>query len=324
MIISQTPYRMSFFGGGTDYNPYFEKYGGSVISATINKYCYVTLRHLPPFFEHKYQVKWSCVEGVSRIEDIKHPSVRGCLQYLGSENISLTHDGDLPARSGLGSSSSFTVGMLNALHALRGEYVSPEQLAQEAIHVEQDILHENVGVQDQVAAAYGGFNRIYFSKDGIDVRPIIISKERKREFDGNIMLFFTGLQRIASEIAKEQVDSIEKHLTELSAIRHLTEEAAKILHSGNSLREFGLLLDEMWDLKKSLSTRISNERIDDIYERAKKAGAVGGKLMGAGGGGFIFFYVEPEAQANVREALSDLLYIPFEFESGGSRIIYYS
>jgi len=315
---------MSFFGGGTDYNPYFKKYGGSVISTTINKYCYVTLRHLPPFFGHKYQIKWSHVEGVNRIEDIKHPSVRACLQYLGEEDISLTHDGDLPARSGLGSSSSFTVGMLNALHALRGEYASAEQLAKEAIHIEQDILRENVGVQDQVAAAYGGFNRIHFSRNGIDVCPIIISPKRKSELEGRIMLFFTGLQRIASEIAQEQVAGIERNLKELASIKDLTERAAQVLHNDGSLRDFGLLLDEMWNLKKGLSSRISNERIDDIYERAKKAGAVGGKLMGAGGGGFIFFYVEPEDQENVKKALSDLLYIPFEFTANGSEIIFYS
>lgn len=324
MIISRTPYRMSFFGGGTDYNPYFEKYGGSVISVTINKYCYVTLRHLPPFFGHKYQIKWSCVEGVNRIEDIKHPSVRACLKYLEEDNISLTHDGDLPARSGLGSSSSFTVGMLNALHALRGEYVSAEKLAREAIHVEQDILHENVGVQDQIAAAYGGFNRIYFSRDGIDVRPIIISSERKHELDSNIMLFFTGLQRTASEIAQEQVDSIKKNLTKLHRIQELTEKAAQLLQSDKSLCEFGLLLDEMWNLKRGLTSNISNNRVDDIYDRAKKAGAIGGKLMGAGGGGFIFFYVEQDSQEAVRQALKDLLYVPFEFETGGSKIVFYS
>lgn len=324
MIISQTPYRMSFFGGGTDYNPYYVKHGGSVISTTINKYCYVTLRHLPPFFEHKYQIKWSQVEGVSRVEDIKHPSVRACLQYIGEENISLTHDGDLPARSGLGSSSSFTVGMLNALHTLHGEYASAEQLAKEAIHVEQDILHEHVGVQDQIASAYGGFNRIYFSKDGFDVRPIIISQERKHELDGNIMLFFTGLQRIASEIAKDQISGMDRNLMELARIQQLTDEAALVLQGSGSLREFGLLLDEMWELKKSLSQKISNDHIDDIYARAKEAGAVGGKLMGAGGGGFIFFYVEKEAQNAVKEALSDLLYIPFNFESSGSRIIFYT
>ena len=324
MIISRTPYRMSFFGGGTDYNPYFEKYGGSVISVTINKYCYVTLRHLPPFFGHKYQIKWSCVEGVSRIEDIKHPSVRACLKYLEEDNISLTHDGDLPARSGLGSSSSFTVGMLNALHALRGEYVSAEKLAREAIHVEQDILHENVGVQDQIAAAYGGFNRIHFSRDGIDVRPIIISSKRKHELDSNIMLFFTGLQRTASEIAQEQVDSIKKNLTKLHRIQELTEKAAQLLQSDRSLCEFGLLLDEMWNLKRGLTSNISNNRVDDIYDRAKKAGAIGGKLMGAGGGGFIFFYVEQDNQEAVRQALKDLLYVPFEFETGGSKIVFYS
>lgn len=324
MIISRTPYRMSFFGGGTDYNPYFEKYGGSVISVTINKYCYVTLRHLPPFFGHKYQIKWSCVESVNRIEDIKHPSVRACLQYIGEDNISITHDGDLPARSGLGSSSSFTVGMLNALHALNGNYASPEQLAREAIHVEQDILHENVGVQDQVAAAYGGFNRIYFSRDGIDVRPIIISQKRKHMLDNNIMLFFTGLQRTASEIAQEQVDNIEKKIIDLNRIQDLTEEAAQILQSDKSLNEFGLLLDEMWWIKRGLSSKISNERIDNIYERAKKAGAVGGKLMGAGGGGFIFFYVEKEAQEFVKRSLNELLYVPFEFENGGSKIVVYS
>lgn len=323
MIISRTPYRMSFFGGGTDYRPYFTEYGGSVISATINKYCYISLRPLPPFFGFKYQIKYSLCEATNEYDEIKHPSARECLRYLSVPNVSMTHDGDLPARSGLGSSSAFTVGLLNALHALRGEYIDAQKLAEEAIHIEQEMIGENVGVQDQIAVAVGGFNRLNFTSEGFEVQPLIVSQARKQQLSGNLMMFFTGLQRTASDIAKDQIQNTKRNLSGLSAIKKLTDEAEMILLGNRSLSAFGELLDEMWNLKKSLSNKITNEHIENIYTRAKQAGAIGGKLMGAGGGGFIFFYVEPDKQESVKKALSDLLYIPFSFESNGSKVIYY-
>lgn len=322
MIISKTPYRMSFFGGGTDYNSYFMKHGGSVISTTIDKYCYVFIRKSPPFLKHRYHLKYSIVENVDSMDDIKHPSVRACLQYLNVSDISLAHDGDLPARSGIGSSSAFTVGTLNALHSLKGEFVGAKQIAKEAIYVEQELLKENVGIQDQIAVSCGGFNHIVFSADGFELRPIIISKERKKTLEDNLLLFFTGLQRFASNVAKEQIKNTERNLEELKNIANMTEEAAKILQGTEDMSSIGFLLDEMWKHKKKLARSVSNEFIDSIYMRAKRAGALGGKLMGAGGGGFIYFYVEPPYQQQVIEELSDILYIPFQFENGGSQIIY--
>lgn len=324
MIITKTPYRVSFLGGGTDYKPYFMKYGGSVISTTIDKYCYLFVRKLPPFFEHRIIAKYSIVEKQKDANLLEHPSIRECLKYMDINDISISHDGDLPARAGLGSSSSFTVGLLNALHVLKGEYRDKFALAKEAIHVEQDLIGENVGVQDQIAVAMGGFNRIYFSDAGYKVRPVVISSDKKKALQGNLMLFFTGLVRFASDIAKSQVENTEKKIRELQEMSALVEEGEKILSSEKDINEFGKLLDYTWQIKRTITDQISNSKIDDIYQRAIKAGAVGGKILGAGGGGFILFYVEPDKQNSVREELKELLEVPFHFEDDGSQVIHYS
>lgn len=322
MVISQTPYRISFLGGGTDYKPYFQEYGGSVLSTTIDRFCYITLRRLPPFFEHQSRLSYSKIELFTNASEVQHPSVRECLNFMNLRGVSITHDGDLPARAGLGTSSTFTVGLLNALHALKGEYVSPMTLAEEAIHVEQDLIRENVGVQDQLAAAIGGLNRIYFNANGYDYRPIVMKSARKQQLNDSLMLFFTGTFRYASQIAAEQVESIPEKIQELKEISNLVDEGEKILAGGGDLNEFGRLLHENWMLKRGLSGRISTSEIDRIYQSAREAGAVGGKLLGAGGGGFLLLYVEKENQEYVRRILKDLLYVPFHMGQMGSRIIY--
>ena len=324
MIITKTPYRISFLGGGTDYKPYFMEYGGSAISTTIDKYCYLFVRELPPFFDHKIIAKYSIVEKENVIDNVKHPAIRECLRYAGVNDISIAHDGDLPARAGLGSSSSFTVGLLNALHALKGEYRDQLTLAKEAIHIEQDMIRENVGVQDQIAVAVGGLNRIYFNAEGYEIRPIVISAERRRTLVNNLMLFFTGLVRFASDIAKSQIENTNQKLKELHEMSQLVDEGERILSSEADMGEFGKLLDHTWKIKKTLTEKISTPVIDDIYQRAMKAGATGGKILGAGGGGFIMFYVEPDKQENVRKELKELLEVPFNFEKDGSRVIHYT
>lgn len=322
MVISQTPYRISFFGGGTDYRPYFMEYGGSVLSTTIEHYCYITLRRLPPFFEHNSRLSYSKIELFDQADEVKHPAVRECLRYMNLRGVSITHDGDLPARAGLGTSSSFTVGLLNAMHALRGEFVAPLPLAKEAIHVEQDMIHENVGVQDQLAAAIGGLNRIYFNADGYDYRPVILPPERREYLESSLMLFFTGIFRTASNIAGEQIKNTSKRLSELHTMSQMAEEGEKILTGNGKMDEFGHLLHEGWKLKRSLTDKITNSEIDLLYERALDAGALGGKLLGAGGGGFLLLYVNKENQEYVRRAMKGLLYVPFRMGQLGSRIIY--
>lgn len=324
MIITQTPFRMSFFGGGTDYRPYFEEYGGCVLSTTFDKYCYLTVRSLPPFFEHKSQFTYSKIERFNTFDEIEHPAVRECLREFQMENLHIMYDADLPARSGLGSSSSFAVGLYHALHALRGEYVDKMQLAKEAIHLEQELLKEAVGVQDQLAAAFGGLNRIDFTADGYSVKPITITKQRKKEFEDHLMLFFTGFVRFASEIATEQIKNTKIKIKELHEMKALVEEGEKILIGDQDICEFGKLLDHTWQLKRSLTNKISTNNIDEMYTRALEAGALGGKLLGAGGGGFILLFVEPEKQQNVKRALADLLHIPFRFENAGTKIMHYS
>lgn len=323
MIITKTPYRVSFLGGGTDYRPYFMEYGGSVISTSIDKYCYLFIRNLPPFFKHKCIVKYSIVETVKKIEDIRHPSVRECLRYMNINNVSIAHDGDLPARSGLGSSSAFTVGLLNGLHSLKGEQIDKLSLAKEAIHIEQDLIGENVGVQDQIAVAMGGFNRIWFDSKGYRVKKIIITEKRKKELEENLMLFFTGTVRYASDIAKSQIENTKNKVKELQEMSLLVEHGEQILcDKDTNMIEFGKLLDYTWQLKRSLTDKISTSEIDRIYQNALDAGAIGGKILGAGGGGFILFYVEKDKQKFVRNALNDLLEVPFCFEKDGSCVIY--
>jgi len=326
MIISKTPFRISFFGGGTDYPAWFESHGGKVLSTAIDKFCYITCRHLPPFFKHKYRIAYSTVEMVQAIRDIEHPAVRAVLDYMGCvEGLEIHHDGDLPARSGLGSSSSFTVGLLNTLHAMKGEYRSAEHLAKEAIHIEQDALHEYVGSQDQIAAAYGGLNRIEFFSDGsFDVAPLIIELSRLEALQSHLMFFFTGLSRFSSEIAESKIANIKNRSADLHAIGQMVDAGLDILGSAHTpIEEFGQLLHEGWKTKRNLSDKVSNSHIDEIYEAARLAGAIGGKITGAGGGGFMLLFVPPGKQKNVRERLSKLTYVPIRFEQSGSRIVLY-
>ncbi len=326
MVISRTPHRISFFGGGTDYPLYYLKNGGKVLGTAIDKYCYLNIRKLPPFFEHKHRIVYSKIENVSRIDEIAHPSVRETLKYLEIDyGVSIHHDGDIPARSGMGSSSAFTVGLLNSLYAIEGKIVSKQDLTLEAIKIEQELIKENVGSQDQVFAAYGGLNVVNFLSNGeIIVEPIIITPERLEVFEQSLMLFFTGLSRTASEIASDEIKNIPNNGNSLSRMKDIVDEGFAILTTRNKeIREFGELLNETWKLKKTLSEKKTRPEIDEIYELAIKNGAVGGKLLGAGAGGFIVFYVEPEKQARVREALHDYLYVPFNFDFDGSRIIVY-
>lgn len=324
MIISRTPFRISFFGGGTDYPAWYRERGGAVISTTINKYCYITVRYLPPFFDHKSRVVWSHVEAVKDVSEIQHPAVREALLFLDlHDGIEIHHDGDLPARTGLGSSSSFTVGLLNALYALRGTMKSKRQLALDAIHIEQERLRENVGAQDQLSAAFGGFNRIDFRQDGeFRVSPVILPRDRSAQLQDHLMLFFTGFSRTASEIVEEQLRTMSDKTKELSAMHQMVDHAEALLTRGD-LTEFGELLHETWQLKRSLTNRISTAEIDTIYDTARRAGATGGKLLGAGGGGFMLFFVRPELQPKVRAALKHLLHVPFTFDTSGSQVIFY-
>ena len=325
MIITRTPFRVSLFGGGTDYPAWYREHGGAVLATTINKYCYIHCRFLPPFFEHRSRIVWSQIELVQETAQIRHPAVREALVLLGiTEGVELHHIGDLPARTGLGSSSSFSVGVLNALHGLRGDLVDRMQLAREAIHLEQQRLQETVGSQDQLLAAFGGFNRIDFSgEDNFRVAPVTVGRARLEELEGHLMLFFTGISRTASVIARQQLDAMPQRKRELRAMYQMVDEAVRLLHGGGDLGELGELLDESWRLKRSLAENVSTGYIDDIYDAARKAGAIGGKLLGAGGGGFLLLLVRPEDQARVRAALGTLLCVPFRFESSGSHIAFY-
>lgn len=326
MIITRTPYRISFFGGGTDYPAWYLRHGGEVLSTTIDRYCHISCRHLPPFFEHKHRIVYSAIETVQNVSEIRHPAVRAVLtHHRPSHGLEIHHDGDLPARSGLGSSSSFTVGLLNALAAHDGRYVSKEELARDALHVEQRLIGENVGSQDQVAAAFGGFNRIEFRRSGdFDVSPVVLDRKRLEHFQAHLMLCFTGLSRIASEVARSTIDNLERRARELNTMRGMVEDAQRILRdTDRPLGDFGRLMHEAWRLKRELSDRVSTPEIDRMYEDACDAGALGGKLLGAGGGGFMLLFVPPERQAAVRETLSDLVHVPFGFDEGGSRVVLY-
>ena len=322
MVISRTPFRMSFFGGGTDFREYFEKYGGSVISATFDKYCFVTVRDYPPFFPYTNQLTYSKIERFNSPEELSHPMVREIYHFLHEDRLQIGYDSDLPARSGIGSSSSFAVGLLNAIHTHRGKFCNAYTLAKEAITVERDLCKEYGGIQDQIAAAYGGFNRIDFDKNGFYVKPLNVAYDRLEQLNGRLMLFFSGLSRIAGDISRQQSDNLNKNITTLSNMKFLTDEAEKILLSDESLDHFGELLDVTWQLKTKLADNISNDEVMAMYETAKRSGAIGGKLLGAGGGGFMLFYVPEDRQQEVREALKDYMYVPFRFENEGSRIIY--
>ncbi len=327
MIISKTPFRISFFGGGTDYPAWFKEHGGQVLVTAIDKYCYISCRVLPPFFEHKHRIVYSKIENAKDIDDIGHPAVRAVLQTFNVEHgLEIHHDGDLPARSGLGSSSAFTVGLINAMHALRGEYRSSSQLAEEAIHIEQTVLRENVGVQDQISTAFGGFNRIKLNPNGkYEIIPCILPPDRLHTLQNHLMLFFTGVSRFSSEIVKGQLENLKNRKAELHAISQMVEEALNILLSSKmQLEEFGLLLGEAWERKRQLSDSVSNAMLDEIYNSARSAGAIGGKLLGAGGGGFFLFVVSPERQNEVRQKLAKLTEVPFGFEAEGTKIVLYN
>lgn len=325
MIVSRTPHRISFFGGGTDYPDYYLKQGGKTLGVTIDKYSYLNVRKLPPFFKHKHRIVYSKQENVATIEEIVHPAVRETLKYLNIDyGVSIHHDGDIPARSGMGSSSAFTVGLLNSLKALEGKMVSKKELTRLAVEIEQDWIKENVGSQDQTFAAYGGLNTLSFLQNGeIIAEPVIMSHERLLEFQGNVLLFFTGLSRAASDILDEQMAKTALNIPNLNRMKEMVDEAHEILISDTNLNQFGELLNSTWALKKSLSSKVTNPTIDKMYDKAIHAGALGGKLLGAGSGGFMIFYVEKKYQENVKSALSDYLHIPFCFDFDGSKIVVY-
>ncbi|PIS20636.1 kinase [candidate division WWE3 bacterium CG08_land_8_20_14_0_20_43_13] len=324
MVITRTPYRISFFGGGTDLPEWFLGRGGSVLSTTINKYCYVTCRYLPPFFEHRSRIVYSKTELITSVDQIINPVVRESIKFIGIDRgLEIHHDGDLPARAGLGTSSSFIVGMLNALYTLIGKAVSKEYLASAAIKVEREMIRDAVGCQDQTAAAYGGFNRIDFSCDGErNIFPIVLPADRFQLFKKNLLLFFTGFVRTASDVEKDKIKSFGDRDRELSIMHSLVKEAENILFHGE-LDDFGRLLHETWLLKRSLSDKVSTGAIDQIYSRALDSGALGGKLLGAGGGGFMLFYVPLANQEAVRKSLAGLLEVPFDFDQTGSQVIFY-
>jgi len=326
MIITRTPFRISFFGGGTDFPAWYKENGGAVISTTIDKYCYISCRRLPPFFEYKHRIVYSRSEQANEIDEIIHPSVRETMRFMNiTEGLEIHHDGDLPARSGLGSSSSFTVGLLHALYALKGKIVSKKKIALDAIHIEQNMIKENVGSQDQMAVAFGGLNKITFmGNHDIEVTPITIGHERLQKFQEHLMLFFSGFSRSASKIEAEKISMISNKKAELIAMKKLVDVAINILNGEGDIIDFGKLFEESWKLKRGLSNKVSNGFIDHVYEIATKNGAIGGKVLGAGGGGFILFFVKPEDRERLKETLNFLSCVPFCFDSVGSQIIYYS
>lgn len=325
MIITQTPFRMSFFGGGTDFSGFYNEHGGAVLSTTFDKYCYVTVRHLPRFFEYKTHLTYSKTEYVNSYDEIQHPAIRNAMKWLDMHELRMTYESDLPARSGLGTSSSFAVGMLEAFYALKGKYADKRKLADDAIYLERTLCEEAGGIQDQIAASFGGFNRINFTADGYTVNPVVISPERKKLLNDHLMLFFTGFSRFSSDIQKNTEKSMKDKTQQLIEMYGLVDKAEQVLvNSDSDLDDFGRLLDYTWKLKRGISSGISTGSIDEQYDRAMKAGALGGKLLGAGGGGFLLFYVPLEKQQSVRDALKDQLYVPFKFENDGTKIIFYN
>ena len=326
MIITKTPFRISFFGGGTDYPEWYKLNGGAVLATTIDRYCYISVRQLPPFFEHKHRIVYSKIENVLNIQEIEHPSVRAVMSWAAVTNgLEIHHDGDLPARSGLGSSSSFTVGLIHALKALEGLKTSKYQLAKYAINIEQNIIGENVGSQDQISSAYGGFNRIDFHRDNtFTVEPLILSSSRINQLHSHLMLCFTGFSRIASEIAKSQIENLTNRKNELYKMRDMVDEGILILQDeSRDIEDFGKLLDNSWKIKRALSNQVSTPEIDQIYDIAIKAGAIGGKILGAGGGGFMLIFAKPDKHNFIRLSLKKLIHVPFNFENAGSRVVLY-
>lgn len=326
MIITKTPFRMSFFGGGTDMEIFFRKNGGAVLSTTFDKYCYVNVRHLPRFFDYSTELSYSKTERVTNVDEIEHPAIRNAMKMLDMHEIRLTYEADLPARSGLGTSSSFAVGMLNAFYALKGKYADKKRLADEAIYLERELCQEAGGWQDQIAASFGGMNRINFNKDGTyDVQPIIIHPERKKQLNDNLLMFFTGFTRFSSDMQKANATGYQEKINQLKEMYSLVDEAEQILEDKHAdLDEFGRLLDRTWKLKRQTGGAITTNSIDELYEKGIQAGALGGKLLGAGGGGFLLFYVNDNTRENVKRAMQDLLYVPFRFEDGGTQVIHYT
>ncbi len=325
MIISRTPYRISFFGGGTDYPGWYRQHGGEVLAATIDKYCYLTCRYLPPFFEHRYRVVWSKIENCRTIDAITHPAARAILRYMDiGQGVEVHYDGDLPARSGMGSSSSFTVGLLHGMYALLGRMPSKWQLAMESIHIEQNILKETVGSQDQVLAAYGGLNHVTFQADcEFSLQPVTLPGDRIAELNDHLMLFYTGIKRTASDVAQSYVSRFNDKRRQLRIMKDLVQEALAVLNSSQEIGLFGELLHETWQLKRDLGAKISNAHLDGMYDAARAAGALGGKVTGAGGGGFMLLFVPPDRQPAVLAALGELIHVPFRFEFAGSQIIFF-
>jgi len=325
VIISRTPFRISFFGGGTDYPAWYRKHGGAVLAATIDKYCYISCRHLPPFFEHSIRLVYSKIENCNSVDQIAHPVIREIIRFMQVERgLEIHHDADLPARCGMGSSSSFTVGLLHALYALKGQMPSKRQLMLESIEIEQERLKETVGSQDQASAAHGGLNHIAFLPEGdIAVRPVTVSPERRREFDRHLLLFYTGIKRTASDVAKTYVDDIEARKSQLRIMTNLVDEGLSVLTGGGDIAAFGELLHETWQLKRSLSPLTTNDEVDAIYARARGAGALGGKLTGAGGGGFMLLFAPPERHGELKAALGHLIHVPFKIDNSGSQIIFF-
>ncbi len=322
MFTTRTPFRMSFLGGGTDFPAYFNEYGGCVLSATFNKYSYVTVRELPALFDYKNQFTYSKIERFNSPDELEHPLVREALKYIGTDRVQIAYDADLPARSGIGSSSSFAVGLLNELHLLKGEKLSKMELAKEAIYLERVLCNEAGGVQDQLAVAFGGLNKITFDADGYKILPVDISHKNRKQFNNNLLLVFTGFSHFSGEVAVAQQNNIPHKISELNEMKSLVSEGEKILISGNSLDDFGRLLDYTWKLKRTLSDRISTNEIDELYDSAKKAGALGGKILGAGSGGFMLLYVPEEKRENVKKIFEPSRIIPFEFEDEGTKLIY--
>ncbi len=326
MIIVRTPTRISFFGGGTDYPAWYEKHGGAVISATINKYSYITVRELPPFFPYKHRIRYYEQEEVNHLSEIRHPSVRECAKYLNYDlGLEVVHNADLPARSGLGSSSTFTVGLLHGLHSLQGYIPTKRELAAQAIHVEQELIGESVGSQDQIAAAFGGLNHIRFRGSTFDVEPLTVTSQRLQTLQENLLLCFTGFARTASEIAVQQIARTNENASLLNEMSTITSQGLELFRSADfSMKEFGRLLDRQWQAKRQISESISNLELDEIYAKGRDAGALGGKLLGAGGGGFMLFVAEPMRHKKIRAALGEKMFVPFRFEGTGSSVVYYS
>lgn len=324
MIITRTPYRISFFGGGSDYPTWLEEHDGAVLATTIDKYCYISNRYLPPFFEHRFRVVWSRIEECKTVDEIVHPAVKAVLtDWKFDDGLEIHHEGDLPARSGMGSSSAFTVGFLNSMLALTGRQSSPSELAKEAIRFEHDVMNESVGRQDQISTAFGGFNKITFSSNGeFTVNPVAVTSQRLEELNQHLLLVYTGISRTASKTAERYLDNLKTKSANIYRMIELVDEAQEILTSDEPIVEFGRLLDETWRRKKEISVDISNDKIDDIFESAKRAGAVGGKLLGAGAGGFMLIFVSPEQRASVIERLSNLIAVPFRFEDKGSQVVF--